>query len=107
MFYLNTTRHLIAPADDAVVTRLRDRLDSEIGPKAETLEGLLSISWMVSLDGMTIQAFSGWGSAEDLRRAEGSPQHKENGALITDLLGGLAQPQGHSYYRLITSRTLN
>jgi hypothetical protein len=105
VFYLNTTRHLVTPADDAVIATLLHRLDTEIGPKAESLEGLRSISWLVSTDRMTIQAFSGWDTAEDLPRAENSQAHRENGVLIADLLGGLAQPQGHSYYRLISSRT--
>ncbi|GLY88868.1 hypothetical protein [Actinoallomurus iriomotensis] len=106
MFYLNTTRHLVTPADDSVIARLVDRLDSEIGPKAESLDGLRSISWMVSLDRMTIQAFSGWDTAEDLPRAQNSTQHRENGLLIADLLGGLASPQEHSQYQLISSRKL-
>jgi hypothetical protein len=105
VFYLNTTRHLITPADDAVIANLLNRLDTEIGPKAESLAGLRSISWLVSTDRMTVQAFSGWDSAEDLPRAESSQAHRENGKLIAEILGGLAQPQGHSYYQLISSRT--
>lgn len=105
MYYLNTTRHLLTPADDAVIANLLHRLDTEIGPKAESLEGLRSISWLISTDRMTVQAFSGWDSADDLKRAENSQAHRENGALIAELLGGLAQPQGHSYYQLISSKT--
>ena len=85
MFYLNTTRHLITPADDGVIANLLNRLDTEIGPKAESLAGLRSISWLVSTDRMTVQAFSGWDSAEDLPRAEGSQAHRENGKLIAEI----------------------
>ena len=106
MFYLNTTRHLITPADDSVIATLLHRLDTEIGPKAESLDGLRNLSWLVSTDRMTIQAFSGWGNAEDLPRAENSEAHRENGALIAELLGGLAEPQSHSYYQLIAARTM-
>ncbi len=105
MYYLNTTRHLVNPVDDATVARLMTLLTEDIAPKAATLEGLQSISWMLAQDRMTLQAFSGWQSAEDLPRAEQSDQHVKNGAVINELLGGLASPQAHSYYRLLGERT--
>lgn len=101
MYYLNTTRHLQTPAGDEVVGRLMKMLTEEIAPKAATLEGLKNISWMLSLDGLTLQAFSGWGSADDLPRAENSEQHVNNGKIINEMLGGLASPQEHSYFRLL------
>ena len=104
MYVLNTTRHLIAPASDETVGRLRRMLTEEIAPKAATLEGLRNISWMLSTDRMTLQAFSGWSHEDDLVRAERSAQHGQNGVVINELLGGLTQPQGHSYYRILGSR---
>ena len=76
-------------------------LTDHIVPSAATLGGLQSISWMLSHDRMTLQAFSGWLSHEDVLRAERSEQHVRNGAIINELLGGLAAPQQHSYYRLL------
>ncbi|TDV56417.1 hypothetical protein [Actinophytocola oryzae] len=105
MHYLNTTRHLITPPTDATIDELMTLLTERIAPSAATLSGLRSISWMLSHDRMTLQAFSGWESAEDLPRAENSDQHVNNGKIINELLGGLAQPQGHSYYRLLGERS--
>jgi hypothetical protein len=99
VYYLNTTRHLKTPASDETVAQLLKLLDTEILPKASTLQGMRSIQWMLSTDAMTLQAFSGWNAEGDLDRAQNSAQHTENGLVINDLLGGLSQPQGHSYYR--------
>lgn len=105
MHYLNTTRHLITPPSDATIDDLMKLLTEQIVPSAATLSGLRSISWLLSHDGMTLQAFSGWGAAEDLSRAEHSDQHVNNGKIINELLGGLAGPQEHSYYRLLGERS--
>lgn len=104
MHYLNTTRHLNVPPSDETIDELLRMLNEEIVPSAATLDGLQSISWMLSHDRMTLQAFSGWLTHEDVLRAEHSSQHQTNGGRINDLLGGLAQPQGHSYYRLLGER---
>lgn len=105
MHYLNTTRHLRAPVSDELIMRLMKTLTDDIAPKAATLEGLRSISWMLSHDRLTLQAYSSWQSAEDLPRAEHSEQHVNNGRLINEMLGGLARPQEHSYYELIGDRS--
>lgn len=106
MYYLNTTRHLVSPADDATADRLMALLTEQVVPRASTLEGLHSISWMLSLDGRTLQAFSAWDAQEDLTRAEHSAQHTQNGPVINELLGGLSRPQEHSYYRLLGAHTV-
>jgi hypothetical protein len=105
MHYLNTTRHLVTAPSQATIDELMTLLTERIVPSAATLSGLRSISWMLSHDGLTLQAFSGWGAAEDLSRAEHSDQHVNNGKIINELLGGLAEPQTHSYYRLLGVRT--
>jgi hypothetical protein len=101
MYFLNTTRHLATPPSDATVAHLLSVLEEKIVPSAASLAGIRSISWMLSHDGRTLQAFSGWASHEQVLEAEQSPQHVTNGAAINDLLGGLASPQEHSYYRLL------
>lgn len=105
MYYLNTTRHLNTAPSDEVIGRLMTLLTDDIAPKAATLDGLQNISWLLSLDGMTLQAFSGWKSADDLPRAEHSDQHVNNGKIINELLGGLATPQEHSHFRLLGERS--
>lgn len=105
MYYLSTTRHLKNPASDETVARLLALLNDEIAPSAATLEGLQNISWMLSQDGLTLQAYSGWQSADDLPRAENSAQHTNNGKIINELLGGLASPQEHGYFRSIAARS--
>lgn len=107
MYYLNTTRRLKIPATDASIDELMALLASDILPKASTLEGMRSISWMLSTDRQTLQAFSGWGSEADLQRAQDSTQHRENGVVINELLGGLTEPQGHSYYRLLSHNDIS
>jgi hypothetical protein len=101
MHYLNTTRHLRTPPSDDTIEHLLKVLDEQIVPSAATLSGLQSISWMLSHDRLTLQAFSGWASHDEVLQAEQSPQHVRNGGIINDLLGGLASPQEHSYYRLL------
>lgn len=104
MHYLNTTRHLVTAPSEATITELMSLLTERIVPSAATLSGLRSISWLLSHDGKTLQAFSGWAAADDLARAEHSEQHVNNGKIINELLGGLASPQEHSYYRLLGER---
>lgn len=101
MYFLNTTRHLASPPSDATIDHLLAVLEEKIVPSASSLPGMRSISWMLSHDRRTLQAFSGWESHEKVLEAERSPQHVTNGALINELLGGLASPQEHSYYRLL------
>lgn len=101
MHYLNTTRHLKTPPTDETIEHLLTVLNEQIVPSAGTLSGLRSISWMLSHDRATLQAFSGWSSHDEVLMAEKSQQHVRNGGIINDLLGGLASPQEHSYYRLL------
>lgn len=101
MYFLNTTRHLATPPSDELVAQLLGELEEKIVPSAATLGGLRSISWMLSHDRQTLQAFSGWDSHELVLAAEQSPQHVRNGARINELLGGLASPQEHHYFRLL------
>jgi hypothetical protein len=104
MHYLNTTRHLQNPPSDETLDHLLKVLNEQIVPSAATLSGLQSIAWMLSHDRKTLQAISGWLSHDDVLRAEKSQQHVTNGGRINDLLGGLASPQEHSYYRLLGER---
>lgn len=104
MYYLNTSRRLITPADDRTVQRLREMLEQEIIPKASTLSSMRSIAWMISLDRTRMEAFSGFTSADDLPGAEHSVQHRENSAVIADLLGGLTEPQRHTQFESIDER---
>jgi hypothetical protein len=103
MYFLNTSRRLLTPATDATLDLLRGRIDG-IADKAGTLGGMRSIAWLVSLDRTRMQAFSQFDTAGELETAEHSPQHVENSALIADLLGGLTEPQTHTYYELLSQR---
>lgn len=104
MHYLNTTRLLRTAPSDQTIAELLAMLDTDIAPSAGTLPGLQSISWMLSHDRLTLQAFSGWANAEDPLRGERSAQHTTNGVRINELLGGLTAPQSHSYYELLAER---
>jgi hypothetical protein len=101
MFYLNTSRTLLTPADDATLARLRGNID-EIIAKASTAGSIRSIAWLVSLDRTRVQAFSGFDTAAELDGAQHSRQHVENSALIEQLLGGFTEPQQHTGYELFT-----
>ena len=101
MHYLNTTRHLAQPPSDELLAQLVSELQEKIVPSAPSLAGMRSIAWMISHDRRTLQAFSGWDSHEMVLAAEKSPQHVTNSARINELLGGLASPQEHHYYRLL------
>ncbi|WP_236007750.1 hypothetical protein [Nakamurella leprariae] len=62
MFYLNTSRQLLRPADEATLAALRSRIDG-IADTAGTLGGIRSIAWLVSLDRMRMEAFSAFDTA--------------------------------------------
>lgn len=104
-YYMNTTRYLKPPASDGVIAQLMMLLNEKIAPTTGEFDGLQNIAWLLSQDRLTLQAFSGWQSAEDLPRAEHSSQHINNGKLINELLGGLASPQEHTYFQLLARRT--
>jgi hypothetical protein len=106
MYLLNTTRNLQTPATPETLARLVKMLESEVAPSVASVEGLQSISWMLSSDRQTLQAFSGWGTAEGPAAAERHPLHQSNSVLINDMLGGLVQPQQHTYYELLVERSL-
>jgi hypothetical protein len=59
---------------------------------------------MLSSDRLTLQAFSGWLTEDGPAKAEEHGLHVSNSALINELLGGLASPQEHTFYRLLVSR---
>jgi hypothetical protein len=104
MYYLNTTRQLRAPLPADGVDRLVSALASQIAPGVAATEGLQSISWMLSSDRLTLQAFSGWLTEDGPARAERHELHIRNSALINELLGGLATSQQHTHYRLLAQR---
>lgn len=104
MYYLNTTRHLRTPLAEDGVERLISALTNQIAPGVAATQGLLSISWMLSSDRSTLQAFSGWATEDGPASAEHHPLHVSNSALINDMLGGLASPQEHTFYQLLVQR---
>ncbi len=105
MYLLNTTRHLQTPASPDTLARLLKMLENEVAPSVTSVEGLQSISWMLSSDRQTLQAFSGWGAADGPATAERHPLHQSNSILINEMLGGLAEPQQHTYYELLAERS--
>jgi hypothetical protein len=106
VYYLNTTRQLLTPLPAEGVDRLVATLANQIAPGVSAAEGLQSISWMLSSDRLTLQAFSGWLSEDGPAKAEQHALHVSNSALINELLGGLAAPQQHSYYQLLVERSV-
>lgn len=105
MYYLNTTRQLRAPLTAEGVERFVSALTSQIAPGVAATEGLQSVSWMLSSDRRTLQAFSGWLTEDGPAKAEHHELHVRNSTLINELLGGLAAPQQHTYYRLLVERS--
>ena len=105
MYFLNTIRHLQTPPDDHKLDELVAMLSEGIAGTAGTVPGIRSIMWILSQDRMTMQAFSGWSSWDDLPQAEHSDMHIKNSAIINDFMGGLRTPQEHQYYRLIGQRS--
>lgn len=104
MYYLNTTRQLRVPLSAEGVDRLVWTLTNQIAPGVAATEGLQSISWMLSSDRLTLQAFSGWLTEDGPAKAEQHELHVRNSALINELLGGLAAPQQHAYFQLLVER---
>jgi hypothetical protein len=105
VYYLNTTRQLLVPLTDDGVDRLVSALADKIAPGVAATEGLQSISWMLSSDRRTLQAFSGWLTEDGPAQAEQNPLHVSNSALINEMLGGLASPQQHTFYQLLVQRS--
>ena len=105
VYYLNTVRHLQSPPDDKRVDELVAMLSEGIASSAGTLSGIRSIQWILSQDRMTMQAFSGWSSWDELPMAEHSEMHVRNSRTINDFMGGLHSPQEHHYYRVIGQRS--
>lgn len=106
MYYLNTTRQLRSPLSVQAVEQFVAMLTNEIAPGVAATEGLQSISWMLSSDRLTLQAFSGWLAPDGPALAEQHPLHKSNSIKINDMLGGLAVPQQHAYYQLLVERSV-
>jgi hypothetical protein len=107
VYYLNTTRQLRVPLSDDGLDRLVSTLTNQIAPSVTAAEGMKSISWLLSSDRLTLQAFSGWLTEQDPARGQQHPLHVSNSAIINELLGELAAPQQHTYYQLLTQRSLD
>jgi hypothetical protein len=105
VYYLNTTRQLRVPLPADGVDRLVSALTNQIVPSVSAVEGLQSMSWMLSSDRLTLQAFSGWLTEDGPSQAEQHGLHVSNSVLINELLGGLAGPQQHTFYQLLAQRS--
>jgi hypothetical protein len=107
VYYLNTTRQLRVPLSADGVDRLISTLTNQIAPSVSQVDGLQSMSWLLSSDRRTLQAFSGWLAQDGPERAEHHPLHVSNSVLIKEALGELAEPQQHTFYRLLAQRSVS